>query len=105
MAKQCTGPFKISGYNNVASCTDLTNNMMAGPVAAAVDANNWQFYKSGIFTSCDPNSLNHSVLVVTMTDTYWRLKNTWGTSWGESGYIRIGPGNTCGVCRFGSRPK
>lgn len=104
VAKQCGGPFKTSGANNVTTCVDLTSNILAGPVAVAVDASNWQLYKSGIFTNCG-TSVNHSALLVTMTDTYWRLKNTWGTTWGESGYIRIGPGNTCGVCRFGCRPK
>jgi len=105
VARQCTGSFKISGVNNVSTCDGLTNEIQSGPVAVAVDASNWQLYKSGIFTNCNPNTLNHAVLAVTLNDFYWRLKNSWGTTWGEAGYIRIGPGNTCGVCRFGERPK
>jgi C1A family cysteine protease len=48
-------------------------------------------------TICGRN-INHGVLVVGATDGYWKIKNSWGTSWGENGYIRIGRGNTCGVC-------
>ena len=103
VAKQCSGPFKISGEFNISDCTQLTSSIQLGPTAAAVDATNWAVYKSGIFSNCG-TSPNHSVLVVGMTDTYWKIKNSWGTAWGESGYIRIGPGNTCGVCRFASRP-
>jgi hypothetical protein len=61
------------------------------------------FYHSGIFNNCS-TSLNLAVLLVGMNSQYWRLKNSWGTSWGESGYIRINRGNTCGVCMAGTYP-
>jgi C1A family cysteine protease len=64
----------------------------------SVDANNWSKYASGIFTNCG-TSLDHNVLLVGVTDTYWKIKNSWGTSWGEKGYIRIAGGNTCGICQ------
>ena len=77
---------------------------MNQPVSVLVDANNWMFYKSGIFSNCDGNTLNLAVLLVGMTDTYWKAKNQWGTAWGEQGYIRLAMGNCCGICTDGSVP-
>ena len=71
---------------------------MNSPVAVSVDAVNWSSYESGIFTECNNDDLDHAVLLVGMTNTYWKIKNSWGPDWGEEGFIRIGPGNTCGVC-------
>ncbi|KAK7605325.1 hypothetical protein V9T40_007183 [Parthenolecanium corni] len=84
-----------------------------GPVAVSVDARRWdfRFYKSGIYYSdecCNYNHcLNHAMLVVgygTQDETdYWLLKNTWGESWGENGYMKIARNrnNTCGVATAG----
>jgi C1A family cysteine protease len=64
----------------------------------AVDASKWSSYKSGIFNNCN-TSLNHGVLLVGYSGTFWKIKNSWGTSWGESGYMRLAaPNNTCGIC-------
>lgn len=49
-------------------------------------------------SSCG-TKINHAVLLVGVgTDNSWKIKNSWGTSWGESGFIRLATGNTCGVC-------
>ncbi len=53
--------------------------------------------------NCKKN-LNHGVLLVANTKKYWRIKNSWGTDWGEDGYIRLKLGNTCGVCAYPSYP-
>ena len=65
-----------------------------GPISIGIDASQgWQTYESGIVTDCSYPSLDHGVLVVGYgTDDgtdYWLIKNSWGTSWGEAGYIRI----------------
>jgi len=71
------------------------------PVSVLVDASIWQFYDGGIMTSfnCGTN-LDHAVLAVgyDWNQKYWLVKNSWGTSWGESGYIRIGIEKGEGVC-------
>ena len=101
--KIATGPFKISGYTDVKSCTALSNAITGRPVSVAVDATNWSPYKSGIFSNCK-SSLNHGVTLVGVKDGNWWVKNSWGASWGESGFIRVKSGNTCGICNAASYP-
>jgi cathepsin F len=69
-----------------------------GPYAIAINATPLQFYFWGIFDPyfdfiCNPQELNHGVLLVgygvDRGYPYWIVKNSWGTSWGESGYFRI----------------
>lgn len=46
--------------------------------------------------------INHAVLLVGYTDTYWIIKNSWGTSWGDNGYIYITRDRTNNKnCRIG----
>jgi cathepsin L len=77
-----------------------------GPVAIAIDAskNSFQLYKSGIYNekSCSSTKLDHAVTAVgygTSPSDYWLVKNSWGTRWGEAGYIRLtrNANNQCGV--------
>jgi len=72
------------------------------PVAVAVDATPFQFYSSGILDCRSFHSLNHAVFAVGYEDgSHWIIKNSWGTSWGESGYVRVGMGgNPCGVADY-----
>ncbi len=61
-----------------------------------MDATNWSKYGSGIFDNCAKH-LNHNVLLIGMTESFYKIKNSWGTSWGEQGFIRLALGNTCGI--------
>ena len=97
------GPFKISGFTDVKDCNTLATAITGRPVSVAVDATNWSQYKSGVFNNCQ-KSLNHGVLLVGVSDQFWRIKNSWGTSWGESGFVRLARGNTCGICNAASYP-
>lgn len=71
------------------------------PVVAAVQADTWQFYSGGILTQCGTN-VDHMISIVgyDKTQSYWIMRNFWGTSWGESGYIRVkkNDGQGPGVC-------
>jgi C1A family cysteine protease len=63
-----------------------------GPISVAVHVNSaFQNYTGGIFNSCTNSIPNHAVVLVGWDDPggYWILKNSWGTGWGESGYMRI----------------
>lgn len=71
------------------------------PVSVCVDASNWSFYKSGVFNNCGETTyeqLNHAVVAVGYdSEGNWLIRNSWSTKWGESGYMRLAAGNTCGV--------
>ncbi|XP_028272429.1 cathepsin O [Parambassis ranga] len=74
-----------------------------GPLAAIVDAVSWQDYLGGIIQHhCSSQWSNHAVLVVgydASGDTpYWIVQNSWGTTWGNEGYVYIKIGaNVCGI--------
>jgi C1A family cysteine protease len=66
--------------------------MSAGSVTVGVYANYaFQAYTSGVFNNCTGGSPNHCVILVGWDDNLgaWRLKNSWGTGWGESGFMWI----------------
>jgi len=67
------------------------------PISVCLDASNWSLYKSGVFSNCG-KTLNHAVLLVGYEDSgNWIVKNSWGAGWGEKGFIRLAPGDTCGI--------
>lgn len=92
------GTFKISSVASASGCTGLQNAIQGRPVSVTVDASNWSKYSGGVMTSCG-TSINHAVLLVGIVSGDWKIKNSWGTGWGEHGFIRLGPGSTCGVCQ------
>lgn len=68
-----------------------------GPVSVDVNGN-FARYTGGVYTSCGSNSLNHMVVLDGWVDDpayssngggYWIMRNSWGTTWGEKGYMRI----------------
>jgi len=76
-----------------------------GPLSVGVDATLWQFYFGGIFSMICGTTLNHGVLLAGYGEhngkEYWLIKNSWGASWGEKGYLRlIREKDKCGVDNF-----
>ena len=95
--KMNTGDYAISSVPTTKGCSGLQSSIQSRVTGVSVDATKWSNYKSGVFNSCGRN-LNHDVTLVGMSSDYWKIKNSWGTSWGEKGFIRLAMGNTCGVC-------
>ncbi|XP_070777479.1 cathepsin S, ortholog 1 [Enoplosus armatus] len=85
-----------------------------GPVAVAINAMlpSFHLYRGGLYNvpNCNPKFINHAVLVVGYgTDggqDFWLVKNSWGTAWGEEGFIRIArnKNNLCGIASFAIYP-
>jgi C1A family cysteine protease len=80
----------------------LTTAIAVGPVGVAVDASGgFQSYHSGVFNGPCGTQLNHAILAVgsvTTPSKYWIVKNSWGTTWGDKGYIHMAQGkNLCGI--------
>jgi len=99
-----------------ATVADTENTMgvaldQVGPLSVAINANNLQFYTGGISNPllCNPQGLNHGVLIVGLGSEngkdFWKVKNSWGATWGEKGYFRIIRGKgKCGIERAVSYP-
>lgn len=105
------------------ACADVPpNNQVAlkeavalvGPVSIALDAETklFQSYKNGVITSdsCG-TTLDHGVLIVGYGEEdgvkYWLVKNSWGASWGDDGYIKIERSestNDAGICGIAMQP-
>nr|AAW34137.1 cysteine protease gp3b [Zingiber officinale] len=85
----------IDSYRNVPSNDEksLQKAVANQPISVGINASgrNFQLYHSGIFTGSCNTSLNHGVTVVgygtVNGNDYWIVKNSWGESWGDSGYI------------------
>jgi C1A family cysteine protease len=91
-----SGAYYASGYPYPSVSTIKNRIQNYGGVAAAVYVNSsFQYYSSGCFTGCQNYSVNHAIYLCGWDDNrcgstdLWRLKNSWGTSWGENGFMWI----------------
>ncbi|KAL4464666.1 hypothetical protein ABPG74_011227 [Tetrahymena malaccensis] len=81
------------------NASDVKTAISQGPISVTVDASTWSSYSGGIFNGCNSNiQLNHAVIAVGYdTEGNYIIRNSWGTSWGEKGYMRLSANNNCGV--------
>jgi cathepsin L len=108
----------LNDFGTLANPTE--SNLLAvvyeyGPVACAIDAshNSFQLYTSGVYNepACSTEDLDHGILTIgygtdsTGTD-YWIVKNSWGTGWGQKGFIWMSrnKNNQCGIATDGVVP-
>jgi len=119
-ATSCGTKFdSISSYTLVSSysASNLQAAVEKGCVSVGIEADQsaFQFYSSGVLTATCGTNIDHGVLVVgygtSGSQQYWKVKNSWGTSWGEQGYVLIcnnctanGSQGQCGIYTEPSYP-
>jgi len=94
---------------NTNACTETQMEALLvqyGPLSACLDATPMQYYQSGIDnpTDCDPSYIDHCITIVgygvQSGVKFWKIKNSWGTDWGMSGYYYLIKGTgACGINR------
>ena len=95
--------------------TKLLSAVIQQPTSVAIDASEMQLYSEGIFDGeCSDSYINQAMLVVGYgiedNQTYWKIKSSYGTSWGREGYLYLerqekdGPGK-CGIQLVGALPQ
>ncbi|XP_021766149.1 ervatamin-C-like [Chenopodium quinoa] len=113
---QCEASTSAVTINDYSLLTQDENVLMQAvsrqPVSVGIVADSLEFkqYGGGVFQGPCGTQLNHAVAVVGYgTDSdgtdYWLLKNSWGTTWGENGFMRLKRGNNlCGITMHASIP-
>ncbi|KAG6752309.1 hypothetical protein POTOM_044532 [Populus tomentosa] len=116
--KEASRIAKITGYESVPdnSQAALLKAVANQPISVSIDAggSDFQVHSSGVFTGRCGTELDHGVTAVGYGETsdgskYWLVKNSWGTSWGEEGYIRMqrdteAEEGLCGIAMDSSHP-
>ncbi|XP_043706564.1 zingipain-2-like [Telopea speciosissima] len=97
----------IDGYEDVPanSSNALMRAVSHQPVSVAIEAGGleFQFYSKGVFNGFCGTDLDHGVAIIGYGKTekgvnYWIVKNSWGSDWGEDGYIQIRSNSKEGLC-------
>jgi len=108
----CAKAVTLTGFTDVPNEGAMLAALAKGPVSVAIEADKsaFQLYKGGVLdnAACG-KKLDHGVLAMGYgTDSgkdYYKVKNSWGASWGESGYIRMVQGkDQCGIGDSASYP-
>lgn len=116
--KESSHAASISSFEDVPANSEssLLKTVIKQPVSVAIDAgeDDFQHYSSGVFTGECGTDLDHGVTLIGYGKTsdgtkYWLVKNSWGKSWGEKGYIRMerdvdAAEGLCGIAMQASYP-
>merc|ERR1712025_505517 len=97
----------VTGFKDVSnSASALKSALQNSPISVAIEADQsvFQQYTGGVISSGCGSNLDHGVLAVGVnSDGSIKVKNSWGTSWGASGYVNIAT-SQCGITNSASYP-
>jgi C1A family cysteine protease len=83
----------VTNWHRLADEQAMINYVLAkGTLSVVVDATLWGTYQTGIFTNCGSTlNINHAVNIVgvNVDEGYWIIRNSWGTWWGDKGYMKL----------------
>ena len=85
-------PYRITNVRIVSGDGTMLRELQTAPVAVSMAfPRALQAFRGGLYSGgdCPGVNINHGVTVVGYTNSYWKVRNSWGTNWGESGYIRF----------------
>jgi C1A family cysteine protease len=85
-------------YKKIAATeTALLTALQSGPVSVCLAATELQYYTGGVISgsSCSDTAVDHAVLLAAYTGKELVVKNSWGSSWGEAGFVRLQAGVNC----------
>lgn len=112
--KSLPGVFAPEDYYHVSQDLEkFRGTLDKTPFSVSIDASTIKNYKSGVFdgNGCKNFYFNHFLTLVgygvaASGESYWRLENSWGTSWGQEGFLFLsannrGDTNVCGILNQG----
>ena len=79
--------YRLRGENDMVAYV-----LSGGTLAVDIDASTWSNYQSGVYSGCPTKfEINHAVNIVgvNVTGKYWIVRNSWGTEWGEMGFMKL----------------
>lgn len=104
LVKATSSGTHVSGFGNSWG-TKIMEAIDTMPVSVAIQANKlvFQTYSSGVITSSKcGTSIDHAVVATgydnDATEPYFIVRNSWGASWGNAGYVNIGISTGAGIC-------
>ncbi|KAK9714568.1 hypothetical protein RND81_06G104000 [Saponaria officinalis] len=77
---------KVVGPNDVNALLAAVNQQ---PVSVNIDSTGIRHYSGGVYNGGCSSKINHDFTVIGYGPNYWLIKNSWGESWGENGYMKL----------------
>lgn len=91
--------YKFSTSGGVSGESSMASKLQSHVIAIGLDASALSHYSGGVLSDCNHRSLNHAVTLVgkgtQSGKSVWIIKNSWGTSWGDRGYLIMPYGVGC----------